>query len=357
MKIKTTKEELLRAVSTAAKAVPTKGSDPIFETLLFVGGEKLTVTGTDGDIVISASCEAESEGEACFNGKTISDLVRVLPDGEVTIETNEKSAKVTWPGGHSEMPVFPARDYPSVTDEDGETAEMDAKTFRAAISHILPHVATDILRPQLTGVHFNPTENGTDVVGSDSHTICVYPTEAVVSRPFTVGAKSASAARDASTDTEKVTIVVSDSRIRFVCGDTTVSAREIIGKFPDYRRVIPTGYDNILTADGKGFAQQVRRVATCSSKASNHIKIDLSPMGCTLFAQDLGFGVAAQESLDADYSGTPFAIGFKHDLLLKAVTGLEGEKVNIQFGDPRKAVLVTSEGDPSKCVVMPVAIS
>ena len=357
MKIKTTKEELLKAVTTAARAVPQKATVPIYETLLFAGNDNgLSVTGTDGDIIITASCEAEAEGAACISAKTIVELVKVLPDTEVTIESDDKTAKVSWGIGHSEIPVQPATDYPDVARQDGDTAEVDAQTLATAIAHTLPHVATDILRPQLTGIHFNPHDGITDVVGTDSHTVCVYPIQGGVDRPFTISAKVAAIVRDAAADADTISVFISDSRIAFQSGDVVVSAVGIIGKFPDYNRVIPSDNGNILTAGLKSLVQQIRRVAICSNKTSNHIRLDLNALSSTVSAQDLGFGTSAQETLAVDYSGDDLAIGFKHDFLLKSIGVFDGETVQIKFSDPRKAALVTSDGDPAKCVVMPVAI-
>ena len=359
MYINTTKDTLLKSVRTAAKAVPSKASNPIMENLLFgvvPGG--FCVNATDGEIIITTFSRAEeASGErTCISAKTIVELVSVLPEGDVTIETNDKSAKVTWASGHSEIPVANAADFPDIAQPCLTGCALNAKEVCTAISHTLPHVATDILRPQLTGIHFNPHDGITDVVGTDSHTVCVYPIQGGVDRPFTISAKVAAIVRDAAADADTISVFISDSRIAFQSGDVVVSAVGIIGKFPDYNRVIPADNGNILTADLKSLVQQIRRVAICSNKTSNHIRLDLNALSSTVSAQDLGFGTSAQETLAVDYSGDDLAIGFKHDFLLKSIGVFDGDTVQIKFSDPRKAALVTSDGDPAKCVVMPVAI-
>lgn len=358
MKIEITQDSLLKAVVTAAKAVPSKSTNPAFENLLFSHQPYgITVTGTDGDIVIIATCEATAdEGKFCISAKTILELVKVLPEGEVVIETKEKTATVSWGFGNSELPILSADDFPNVQVNNGESVDVNAAVLRNAISHTLPHVATDILRPQLTGVHFNPIDGHTDLVGSDSHTICVYPIPVTVGRAFTVSAKSLAVVRDSSTEADTVNIMTDGSKVCFLCGNTLVLSTEIVGKFPDYNRVIPTENANTLTADIKEFSQAVRRIAICSNKASNHIKLSLSPMESTVYAQDLGFGTSANETLDVTYEGKELAIGFKHDLLLKTVGGLDGEKFTMKIDNGRKAVLVTSDQDACKAVLMPVAI-
>lgn len=357
MHIKTTKEALLKAVTTAAKAVPSKVPTPFMENLLFEekpGG--FSIIATDGEIIITTYTQSEAEGSACLSAKTVVELVKVLPDGDITINTTEKTARVEWGTGHSDIPTFPTDEFPDVKPAYENGCAFNAASIHTAIAHALPHVATDILRPQLTGVHFHPNNETTDVVGTDSHTVCVYPVMGGLERPFTISAKSAAIIRDAATEADTVGIFVSDSRISFQCGDVVISMPEIIGKFPDYSRVVPTDNQNVLTADTRSLIQQIRRVAVCSNKTSNHIRLDLKPLSSSISAQDLGFGTSAHETLDADYDGNDLSIGFKHDFLIKSIGVFDGEKVSIKFGDARHPALVTSDGDPAICVVMPIAI-
>lgn len=357
MYIKTTKESLLKAVLTAAKAVPQKASAPIMETLLFTavdGG--LSISATDGDIIITVFMECDAEGSVCLSAKTISDLVKVLPDGEVTIDATNKSAKVTWASGHSEIPAFPSEDFPDIKTSHEVGSALNAKEVNTAIMHALPHVASDMLRPQLTGVHFRPHDGITDVVGTDSHTVCVYPIQGGIDKAFTISAKSAAIIRDASAQADTVGVFVSDNKVSFQCGNVVISVVEIVGKFPDYSRVIPVNNTNTLTAGVSSLAQQIKRVAICSNKTSNHIRLDLSPLTSTVSAQDLGFGTSAQETLAVEYTGEDLAIGFKYDLLLKSICVFDGDKIKISFGDSRHAALVSSDDEPAKCVIMPIAI-
>lgn len=360
MKFSIQKESLLKALTIASKAIPQKASTPILETFRIAAfGNVLEVMATDGDMIITsiATCETYDEDVICINAKTILEIVRLCPDGELTIESEGVTAKVSWSGGHSSIPTSDAMDFPDISSEiDGEVTEINAATFKTALSHVIPHVATDILRPQLTGVHFNPTESGIDVVASDSHTICVYPIEGHLDAPVTIPAKCASVARDAADGLEYVRVYKSKNGVSFECGQDTITAREIIGKFPAYNKIIPTANENVLTSDKRELLSTLRLVSVCSNKASNHIRLDLSSLVSKVSAQDIGFGTSATDDLTAEYAGDEMAIGFRHDLLTKSISCLDGDKVSIQLDKPNKAVLISADGDPSKVVVMPVAI-
>lgn len=355
MKVTTTKEELLKAILAAAKVVPQKPAVPALEWFLLTAGEgTLSVVASDGDTVIESSCSAQGEGTACIGARILSELVRLLPSGEVGIEVADAQATVTWTGGNSTLPAFDTADYPAVAGwEQAASSDIPGEVFRTAVSHTLPHASQDPIRPNLCGIYFNPTKDGFDVVASDSRTICVYPVEGELARGFIVPSKSVALVSGAVQDT--VRIGIGEGRVRFDCGDVKITSKEVVGRYPDYTRVIPTGYTNILTAEISAFLASIRRVSTCANK-NYGVKMDLSPMGSVVSAQDLGFGTSATEQMPVEYEGDPIAIGFRSDLLQKAVSGLDGVKMNIHLGDGRRAALLTADGDVCKTVIMPIAI-
>ena len=56
----------------------------------------------------------------------------------------------------------------------------------------------------------------------------------------------------------------SDTKIQFKIGKTRLVSKVIDGKFPDYRKVVPTNNDKTLTVLSKDFVNSIERVATVS---------------------------------------------------------------------------------------------
>jgi DNA polymerase-3 subunit beta len=137
-----------------------------------------------------------------------------------------------------------------------------------------------------------------------------------------------------------------------------VNTVKIVGKFPKYREVIPANNGNRLTAKVADLLAVVRRVSTCANKASQTIKLVLSTFGgATMEAQDLGFGCSAKEEMeDIVYNGSEMTIGFKSDLLTNLLSALGEEDVIVDMDSPRKAVLLTTNNESRKAILMPVAV-
>lgn len=358
MNIKVNKSDLLQVLTTAIKAVPTKTATPILENfLLNVENGSLSVTASDANITVIAKCEAEGEGKACIPAKTLRELVGTLPDGEVAVETDDTTATISWGKGHSTIPVFKIEDYPEIKAPEGEGFCMTAEQLKKALKHTLPHTSSEELRQQLCGVYFNPTGTGLDLVASDSHTMSVYPIEGdgKPGASFILPANAAALVRDIGSD---LTIKSDESGLSFESENTTIVTRQIIGKFPNYKGVIPQANPNTFTFPIAMLMDTIRRVGICANKASNFIKLTLDTLGGVIVeAQDLGFGCAAKEEIDyGSYDGEKIEIGLRADLILKTLNVLDAEKATMRFADARRAVLVEGEGDPSKIVIMPIQI-
>src|SRR3546814_15383294 len=65
-----------------------------------------------------------------------------------------------------------------------------------------------------------------------------------------------------------VGIELSAAKIRFTLGNVIITSKVIDGTFPDYKRIIPTANDKIVTVSASELAQGIDRVSTISSERS-----------------------------------------------------------------------------------------
>ena len=66
----------------------------------------------------------------------------------------------------------------------------------------------------------------------------------------------------------------SDTKIQFKIGKSRLVSKVIDGKFPDYRKVVPTNNDKTLTVPSKDFIESIERVATVSLDRKEGVKLD-----------------------------------------------------------------------------------
>src|SRR3546814_8469976 len=90
---------------------------------------------------------------------------------------------------------------------------------------------------------------------------------------------------DWSSDVCSSDLELSDTKIRFTCGELILVSKLIDGAFPEYERVIPRDNDKVMEVDSKAFAAAVDRVATISTEKSRAVKLALKPDGIELSAR------------------------------------------------------------------------
>jgi len=358
---KTTKTDLLGALNAAVKAIPPKAVVPAMECFRLEASEDaLEVTATDGSMTIIASCDAHGEGTAIVNAKMLLDSVRLLPDGDIDIETEDRQCTVTYDRGRFSLPSFPEEDFPLIDEPDlASAASIPQDTLRGAITYVLPAVAKEPLRPALTGVYFNPVDDGYDIVASDSHSLAVehIPCKANTG-DFIIPANAASFIRDNIKGEEAILVQDAGGKAIFTFGRIELRVVKIVGKFPKYSQVIPKDNPNTLRAKVSDLLAAVRRVGICSDKKNNTVKFSLSVLGgVDIESQDIGFGCSAKETMDVDYEGRELTIGFKGELLSSILNCVEEDEVVMTFGSERTAVLVKSDNEGRTALLMPVTVT
>lgn len=359
MKLTINSRVLKSALESANKGINPKPNIPTLANFLLEGnGSYLTITGSDGNTTIKETIPCETEGKALLPTNLL-ELVRTLPEGDITIETEDTTATILWKNGKSTIPAFPVSDYPEIKDYEGEYLAIKGDTFASALSHTLPHTADDELRPVMAGVFFNAKEDGTiDIVASDSHTLGLYTIKADHKEPFNfVAPANALKLVSALAKVNDVEIANDDASIYFRIGTTTIQSRKIVGKFPKYESVIPKTFTSTLTAEKALLLNSIKRVSVCANKASGHIKLSLGMLATTIEAQDLSLQTSAREDPEGvTYEGADLAIGFKGEYLVRCISAIESTEVQIKFNDPYKAAVVTSDEDAGTMIIMPIKV-
>jgi len=370
MRFNVSSSSLLKALSDASKAIPTKTTNSILENFLFsLEGDKLKITASDQELtlrtVVAISNEESSNSSLVIPSKYIIDLLKEIPDQPIIIARNDdEPVSIIWSSGESKMSSIPAEDYPDIKElNDGCTkVEFSASDLFEGISSTIYAASDDDKRPAMTGILFDFSANSTSLVGTDAHKLICYTTKEVKTSEdcsFILHKKPASILRAIlDKDVEKVQVAFDSKGIIFSFNDTTIICRQIEGRFPDYRAVIPQNNPNVLLVDRQMFLNAVKRVAVCSNKSTNLMKFSLQPNRMEIAAQDTGLSIAAQEQLACKYDGEDLQIGFKSTFLSEILSNLGSKEVEMKFLDSKRAALILpDESDEQRgkvcCILMP----
>ena len=111
MKIQIEKDTFLDALNSATRAVSSRaGTLPVLSGVqIVVGLNEMTITGSDLDITVRVNVMAHTEGEGSvvLSAKLISEIVRSLEAGTISMDIRENVAVLTLSLIHISEPTRP----------------------------------------------------------------------------------------------------------------------------------------------------------------------------------------------------------------------------------------------------------
>lgn len=374
MKLVISSSELLKGLMTVSKAIPAKTTEAILEDYLFVlSGDRLEVTASDKEITMKTLLEvepvsAEDEGRIAVPARQLNDLLKELPDQPITISTiSDNQFECSWSSGSSTLPYFNPDDYPESKSagEDATTVVFPGQSLADGIGKTIYASSDEDNRPVMNSIFFDIAPDATTLVASDLQKLTCYTADDVKAPAkcsFILNKRHAAVIKSIlGKDVEDVDITFDSKTAVFSFGNTTVICCLVVGKYPDYRTIIPQNNSNILRINRMQLLNTVRRISVCSPKGSNHIKFDMAAGSLEISAQDPGFEIAAHEKISCQYEGSELSIGFKSTHIIEMLSNLSCEEVVMKFVDRRRSALLLPSEEEAKSekvfgIVMPIMV-
>jgi DNA polymerase-3 subunit beta len=268
--------------------------------------------------------------------------------------------------GRYNLPVLAAGDFPAMS-----SGNFDSRFTleRAALARLIDRtrfaISTEETRYYLNGVYLHSATGDSGpalrAVATDGHRLALadypQPEGATAVRGVIIPRKTVQELRRLLDDAaEDVEIAVSDAKIQFSFGRTTLTSKLIDGTFPDYTRVIPKGNSRIMTVRNDEFSRAVDRVATMAAERSRSIKLTIGDAKVILAVNSPETG-AATEEVEADYSAETIEIGFNAKYLLDIAGQIGTGEARFEFADAASPTLVRDGNDPNALfVLMPLRV-
>ena len=292
------------------------------------------------------------------------DIVRKLPDDEVTVTVDE-NFKVSIRCGISSFTftAMTAEDYPEMPDVEYENAiKMPQREMRDLISGTIFSVSENQARPIHTGCLIEVENDSITMVAVDGYRLALrrYRPEVGTERECKVVVPAAALKEVekilADTD-EPAGFTLGRKHILFEIGGVTLVCRILEGEFLDWRRVLPTNNPIRLAANRAALTATIDRVGLIISE-----KIK-SPVRCK-FGQDRAefqtistIGEAFDVCILAG-DGKDLEIGFNCKYLLEALKAVPDDHMILELSNGLSPIVLTPAdgGTRFAYMVLPVRL-
>lgn len=379
MHVVVSKEALAKGIQAVARAVSSRGPLPILthvklvadpEALRGEGTEDeargaLVLTATDLEIGLEAKVPAEvrEAGSLALQAKTLGEIVAKLPNADVELAQGAGSTEVTIRCQRSKFTLrgLSAAEFPELPEpgDDATPVSLDAAELargikqtlyaaagedKAVISGLLTELANGSLELAATD-GFRLAWRRATVEGAGGELSVVVPKRAM----------DELARQLAATGAARVDIRTAHNQVAFSMGDRYMTTRLVDGTYPNYRQIIPTGFEREAVLDRQSLLAAVERVSIMAFDREAHtIKLEFAAGDLTLSAGSSEMG-DSDEAIAIEYAGEPIAISFNANFLADALKNVDAETVRIGMNGPLTPALVRPLGsDDQICLLMPV---
>ena len=356
------RDALVAALSVVSRAVSTRGSVQVLAGVLVqaqAGLVQLAATDMELSLRTSFPATVEGEGSLVIPGKLLVDLVRLLPESEVSIEYRAEDGAVRLTSGSysSRVNVFAAEDFPRLPAIDVPFQEIAAPALLETIDRVSRAASRDESRPVLTGVLVRFEGRKLVMAATDSYRLSVKETEFETEGPELEAIIPARALQELvrlAAGAETVSLGVNENHVIFGTGSAWLTTRRIDGQFPNVKQLLPETFEAELTLPRAELLDVVRRAGVMAQRNAP-LRLRFAEGELTISAQSQDVGETS-ESLPVAYSGEPLEIGFNAEFLKEGLESVTTDEVSLKLINPLRPGLLT-EGDSFWYLIMPIRLA
>src|ERR671930_2606637 len=317
MKIMCQRDDLAQKLGVVARAVSTRASVQILSgVLLRAEAGRLHLAATDMELSLRSSVDAQvvGDGAVVVPGRLLVDLVRLLPDSDVTIEhrADENVVRVTSGTSASTLHTYAAEDFPRLPDLDAVGKfTVERESLLDTVSRVARSASRDESRPVLTGILVRFESGKLVMAATDSYRLSVKETDLEGDLPdleAIIPARALAELARIAQSGDTIELGVHENQVVFAAEDVWLTTRRIDGQFPNYKQLLPESFEHDVTLPRAEFLDVIRRVGVLVQRTSP-IQLRFAEGELTVFArtQDVG---EAKETLPVQFSGGAMEIGF-----------------------------------------------
>jgi DNA polymerase-3 subunit beta len=363
MKLICSKANLLNGVQTVSKAVPNKTTMSILECIL-VDATKgiITLTANDMELGIETIIEGEiiEKGIIALDAKIFLDIVRNLPDSDITIET-DITCKTTITCEKSKFNIIgkSGDDFsylPSVEREN--SIVMSQFTLKEVVRQTIFSISDNDNNKLMTGELFDIDGDTLKVVSLDGHRISIrkillknnYNPVKVVVPGKTLNEVSKILPGDADSD---VTISFTSNHIVFEFDNTTVVSRLIEGEYFKIDQMLSSDYETKVKINKKEFINCINR-ATLLVKEGDKKPIIINITDGSMELKINSILGSMNEEIDIEKNGKDLMIGFNPKFLIDALRVIDDEEVELYMVNPKAPCFIKDAAESYIYLILPV---
>ena len=366
MKFVCKKSDLLKGVNIVLKAVPSKTTMSILECILIdASAGQIKMTANDMELGIETVIEGDiqEKGIIAIDAKIFSEIVRKLPDNDVTIETDANfQMLISCEKARFHIAGKSGDDFSYLPYiEKAEPVVVSQFSLREVIKQTIFSISDNESNKMMTGELFEINGNHLKVVSLDGHRVSIRnlelkeeyePRKVIVpGKTLIEVSKILSGELDAL-----VNLFFTKNHIVFEFDETTVVSRLIEGEYFRIEQMLSSDYETKVKVNKKELLNCIDRATLLireSDKKPIIVQISDGEMRLKLTS---GVG-SMNEEIVIEKEGKDILIGFNPKFLIDALRVIDDEMVTLYLVNPKAPCFIRDEKESYIYLILPVNFS
>ena len=367
MKFICEKEKLLKAINSVVRGVPNRTTMPILEGILIQTNDneiKLTTYDLEIGIEYVIQSKIEEQGNTVVNAIMFSEIIRKLPDTDITITINENNLLVIeCEGSLYKLATMNPDEFPELPKINVENSiELEQKILKSMVRKTIFAVSSEENRPVFTGCLFEIINNKINVVAVDGFRLAWasnFLEKNSSDFKAVIPGKTLNEINKIVTDSfENIKIGVSKNQALFQMENCKIVTRLLDGEFLNYSSVIPKNWETRIRVNKKDLQECFERISLISASSTEKekkypvkIKIEIGKItiSCTNQTGD------AKEEIFIETEGKDLEAGFNPKYFLDALKVIEDEEIFVDFGTSvSPSVIRPIENEDYTYMILPI---
>lgn len=364
MKIVCMKSNLLTGVQTVSKAVPNKTTMSILECILIdTRSGEIKLTANDMELGIETTIDGEilDKGLIALDAKIFLEIVRKLPDNNITIETNNETYKTTITCEKAKFNIIgkSGEDFSYLPEiKKNDSVVLSQFTLKEVIRQTIFSIADNDNNKLMTGELFEINDDVLKVVSLDGHRISIrrialknsYGNKKVVVPGKTLSEVSKILSGDMDKD---VSIFFTDKHILFEFDNTLVVSRLIEGEYFRIDQMLSSDYETKIKMNKKELLDCIDR-ATLLVKEGDKKPVIINITDDSMQLKMNSTVGSMDEEIDIAKEGKDLMIGFNPKFLIDALRVIEDEEIDLYMVNPKAPCFIRNAQESYIYLILPV---
>ena len=339
MKFKISKDLLFSNVQIVQNIVSSKATLPILSNILMeTKKDKVRFSTTDLNIGITCELPVKTieEGSITIPAKRFSDIIKELPNGEVTIYA-KKNNQIDIEGEKCRFKLvgLPKEEFPKFPEFDNkENIRIDQKVFKKMLKLTSFAVSHEESRYILNGVLIEVEDDLIRLVATDGRRLAKIESNLIVKVKKLLNVilptKAIQEINRNLTEEGEVSITIGKNQILFDINNVLIATRIIEGEFPNYKQVIPKESPIKINIKTESLLSAIRRANLLTTPDFQVVKFEVfkDKLIISKSTPDVG---ESREEIGINYKGNEFIIGFNPQYLIDFLKNIEEDIIDLEL--------------------------